>query len=155
MHHLSRSDRLGRPEPKEGVMSEHTGGRHVSDRLHPIVYATVIGLALWLVLSVWGFAADGPTDYLLVIVSGFIFIFAMIPLTLWRMSARHPKTPPETDERPQTFREWAAGEFDTWQDHVKGANAAIEVLLPIAAVAFGMTAFAIVLHVVEYSAGAA
>jgi hypothetical protein len=39
-----------------------------------------------------------------------------------------------------------AGDFVTWQDRLKGANAAIEILLPLAAVAFGMTALGIALH---------
>ena len=45
-----------------------------------------------------------------------------------------------------SFRQWAAEDFDTWQDRVKGRNAAVEVLLPMAAIAIGMTAFAIILH---------
>jgi hypothetical protein len=44
------------------------------------------------------------------------------------------------------FSDWAAGQFETWQDRVKGANAAAEIILPIAAAAVGMTAFAIVFH---------
>ena len=40
----------------------------------------------------------------------------------------------------------ASGEFDTWQGRRKAAGAAVEILLPIAAVAFGITAFGIVLH---------
>jgi hypothetical protein len=35
----------------------------------------------------------------------------------------------------------------TWQDRLKGRNAAIEILLPLAAVAFGMSAFAIAYHI--------
>src|SRR5262245_31265560 len=30
--------------------------RPISDHLHPAVYAAMAGLALWLVVSVWGFA---------------------------------------------------------------------------------------------------
>ena len=44
------------------------------------------------------------------------------------------------------FRDWASGQFETWQERVKGANAAVEILLPVAAAAVGMTAFAIVFH---------
>jgi hypothetical protein len=58
-----------------------------------------------------------------------------------------------SDERKASgepsFREWMTGSFDTWQDRVKGHNAAVEVLLPMAAIAIGMTAFAIVLHFIE------
>jgi hypothetical protein len=45
-----------------------------------------------------------------------------------------------------------AGDFDTWQDRVRGRNAAVEVLLPMAAIAIGMTAFGIVLHFTEVGA---
>ena len=55
-----------------------------------------------------------------------------------------------SDERKSSgdasLREWMTRDFDTWQDRVKGRNAAVEVLLPMAAIAIGMTAFAIVLH---------
>jgi hypothetical protein len=57
-----------------------------------------------------------------------------------------------SDERSSAktpFREWMEGDFDTWQDRVKGRNAAVEVLLPMGAIAIGMTAFAIVLHFTE------
>jgi hypothetical protein len=48
--------------------------------------------------------------------------------------------------RQEEFQHWVSGEFDTWQDRVTGANAAVQILLPLAAVAFGMTAFGFVLH---------
>jgi hypothetical protein len=115
----------------------------VASDLHPFVYAALLGFAAWFVLAVWGFASDGYTDYLLAIVSGFMLIFVAIPATLWLMARRH-QDPIEGDRA--SFRGWAAGEVDTWQDRVKGANAAVEVLLPMAAIAIGMTAFAIVLH---------
>ncbi len=44
------------------------------------------------------------------------------------------------------FSDWAAGQFETWQDSQKGSDAAAEIILPIAAAAVGMTAFAIVFH---------
>lgn len=44
----------------------------------------------------------------------------------------------------ENFRDWAHRDFDIGQGHVSGSEAAIEILLPIAAVAFGMTAFAII-----------
>jgi len=113
----------------------------VSDRLHPLVYAAIAGLALWLVVSVWGFAGAGYTDYLLAVVSGFIFIAVAIPFMLWLNWRRGNE---EARAHGGTFREWASGDFDTWQCRVKGSNAALEILLPIAAVAFGMTAFALV-----------
>ena len=117
----------------------------VLDHVHPFVYIALVGLALWFVLSVWGFAGDGYADYLLAVVSGFIFIVVALTSTLWWQWWKN-RRPGAARENQESLRSWAASELDTWQDRVKGSNAAIEMLLPIAAVALGMTAFGIVLH---------
>jgi hypothetical protein len=44
------------------------------------------------------------------------------------------------------------GEFDILTGHVKGANATVEVLLPIAAVAVGMTVLGLVFHIIASGA---
>jgi hypothetical protein len=117
--------------------------KRITDRLHPSLYLVLVGLGLWFVVSAWAFGGDGYTDYLLVVASGLVFIAMAIPLTLWRIW-RHS----HGEEQPSgSLREWAsASEFRTWQDRVKAKDAAIEILLPIAAVAFGMSIFAIILH---------
>lgn len=114
----------------------------ITDRLHPGVYVIIVGLALWFVLSAWAFGGDSHTDYLLV-VSGLFGIAIAIPAGLWRIWRSHPHK-----EAPhESLREWAsASEFRTWQDRVKAKNAAIEILLPIAAVAFGLSIFAVIVH---------
>ena len=116
--------------------------------LHPVIYLAIITLAGWFVLSIWGFAGNGRIDYLLAVVTGFVFVAVVIPCILWRMaSKRVAKSAREEDaNKARSFRDWAARDFTTWQDNVKGVNAAIEILSPIAAVAFGMTAFAVVFH---------
>ncbi len=121
--------------------------RRVSTELHPLVSVAILGLAFVLILGVWGFAGEGYTDFLLVVVSAFLVAAILIPYVLWRVWRKDHRA----DARPPSFREWREGEFDTWQDRVKGTNAAIEVLLPIAAVAFGMAAFAIVLYITTHS----
>lgn len=123
--------------------------RPVTSWLHPRVYALLVGLALWLVLSVWSFAGGGVTDYLLFIVSGFVLIAVALPFILWRVG-RTDDGATEGDDRPASFRDWASWDFDTWQGRLSGAQAAAQILLPIAAVAFGMTAFGIALHVAEH-----
>jgi hypothetical protein len=122
-------------------------------RLHPMVWMAVIGLIVWFVLAVWGFGADGYADWLLVVVSGFILIAVAVPAILAGV-ARRNRDPAGVQERPQAFGDWAKGEFETWQDQVKGANAAAEIVLPIAAAAIGMTALAIVFHYAAAHAGA-
>jgi hypothetical protein len=127
-------------------MVDHRIEPPAATHLHPVVYAALLGFVSWLVIAVWGFARDGLTDYLMVIVSGFIVLFAAIPATLFLM-VQSQRTADQDGERDrESFRDWAAGEFGTWQDRVKGANAAVEILLPIAALAVGMTAFAVVAH---------
>jgi hypothetical protein len=42
-----------------------------------------------------------------------------------------------TARNGEPFRQWMARESETWPGSFKGADAAIETLLPIAAVAFG------------------
>ena len=121
----------------------------VVGNLHPAVYMALVGLTLWLVLAIWGFGYDGQTDYLLAIVSGFLFIAVAIPSVLALMVYRQRSSDERKSSGEASFREWMTANFDTWQDRVKGRNAAVEVLLPMAAIAIGMTAFAIVLHFTE------
>jgi hypothetical protein len=146
-------------------MSQHDRNNTVNRRpvvkgLHPRVYKLAIALAAWLVLSVWIFAAGGVTDYLLTIVSGFIGIAVGLPLILSRVGHNdgaadpHSKSAVEQSNsdiaRQMSFRDWADSDFDTWQGRLSGRQAAVQILLPIAAVAFGMTAFGIALHVAEH-----
>ena len=125
--------------------------RLVTSRLHPRVYAMVVALALWFVLSVWSFfTGTGVTDYLLFIVSGFILVAIALPLILSRVERTNGEA--GTDGKLPSFHDWAAWDFDTWQGRLSGAQAAVQILLPIAAVAFGMTAFGIALHIAERGA---
>jgi hypothetical protein len=126
--------------------------KRVFSVLHPAVYVALVGLTSWLVLAIWGFGYDGQTDYLLAIVTGFLVIAVAIPSTLALMVHRQSKPDEKMTSAKTSFREWMAGDFDTWQDRVRGRNAAVEVLLPMAAIAIGMTAFAIVLHFTEVGA---
>jgi hypothetical protein len=45
----------------------------------------------------------------------------------------------------KAFVWWLRGKFSTWTDQEKGSTAAVEILLPFAAVALGITALGIVL----------
>jgi hypothetical protein len=47
---------------------------------------------------------------------------------------------------PTSFSDWFSGDFDAWDTRLKGSNAAILALLPIAAIALGMDAFALAWH---------
>ena len=85
------------------------------------------------------------------VVSGLLIVAVAIPYVIWRVWRAN------TDERADdrmSFREWTSSQFETWQDHQKGSSAATEIILPIAAAAVGMTAFAIVSHYAALHASA-
>jgi hypothetical protein len=119
--------------------------RPVSDHLHPLVYKAMAGLALWFVLSVWiFFGEESYTALTLAVVSFFLFVTVAIPFTLWLAWRGSPIS--GAHENSQTFHDWASGEFEIWQGRLSGAEATVELLLPLAAVAFGLTILGIVLH---------
>ena len=115
-----------------------------TEKLHPLVYRVMIGLAVWLLVSIWAFNGGLYTDYLFMVVSGLIFFATLIPVTLWWTRRRH-RAPSGEEE---SFRRWESEDFSIWQGRLSGREAATQVLLPLAAVAFGMTIFAIVEHLV-------
>jgi len=117
--------------------------RPVVDHVHPAIRKAIIGLALIFVLSAWIFAGDSYVGYLLAVVSGFVFMAVALPYKLWR-AWRGSDVGAQAQDSNERFTDWASREFETWQYRTTGAHAAAEILLPIAAVALGMTAFAIV-----------
>jgi hypothetical protein len=120
--------------------------RPVSGALHPLVYKAIAGLVLWYVLSVWIlFSSSGYTELLFAMVTVLFFMAVAIPFALWLVWRQDRESDMPRGEG-NSFRDWAHGEFETWQGRLNGANAAIEILLPIMAVAFGITAFGIVLR---------
>ncbi len=127
--------------------------RVVTSRLHPRVYAVLIGLALWFVVWVWSFFGAGETDYLLFIVSGFIVVVVALQLILSRVR-RTPDTtsanPTEDGNQPLSFREWVRGDFDIENARLSSVDAAVIILLPIAAAAIGMMTFGIEFQIVEH-----
>ena len=122
--------------------------RPVTRSLHPRVYVLLIGFAGWFALAVWSFAGGGITDYLLVIVSDFIFVVVALQLILSRVG--HTNDATEADDGGLLLRSWAARDFDIWQDRLSGGQAALQILLPIAVAALGMTAFGIAFRIVEH-----
>ena len=121
------------------------GRRHnrpISNHLHPLVYLAAVGLGLWFVLAVWIFFY-GYTDMEtpLWVVSGLFLMTVGIPSAIWLTWRRHGDA--QGGNSPP-LREWAAGEFETAYGRRKAAVAALEMLLPIAAAAVGMTVLGIV-----------
>lgn len=125
------------PDPGHNVPS--------TDRLPPVIYAILGGLVLWLVLASWAFAGAGYSELSLAVISLYFLILLAIPFALWLVWRADPD-PEAKPEQRETFSAWASGQFEIWQGRRKGATAAVEIILPIAAAAVGMTAFAIVFH---------
>ena len=124
--------------------------RVISGYLHPLVYESIVGLALWFVLAAWMLFGGG--DYmglLLAVVTGFFLIVLAIPLLLWITWRRHRDA---TVVDNDSFRHWASGDFAIWQGRLSGTEAAVQVILPIAAVAIGLTLIGIVLAFVAHGA---
>lgn len=126
--------------------SPHPGNRG-SDRLHPVLWRAVAVSGAWMVFAAWGFFGRGYTDYVLAIVSGFVLLAIGLPAFLWLHWRRHRERMRIDPRAHGRFRDWLGGDFETRDGRIKGSDAAFAILLPLAAVAVGMTAFAIVLHV--------
>jgi hypothetical protein len=134
-------------------MAEHSADHDgpISDSLHPLVNVAIIGLVLMFVAAMWTFFASDPYgEWLDVVVTGLFVIAIAIPALLWLTWRRNADG--ARDVSHPSFRDWAAGEFDTLTGPVKGADATAEVLLPIAAVAVGMTVLGLVFHIIANGA---
>lgn len=108
----------------------------VTNRLHPLIYMLMIGFTAWFALAVWSFSGSGLVDYLLFIISTFIFVVMALTLVLSRVGEAGT---PGWRGRAASLRDWAAGDYDTWTGRLSGGQAATQILLPLAAAAVGMT----------------
>jgi hypothetical protein len=126
----------------------------VSDRLHPLVQKAAAGLLIWFVVAAWLlFGSAGYIDLALAMVSMLVFMAIAIPWAIWRAGvaarrgdrAASAARPADVDEvASETLAAWLQGHFVTWTGEQKSSMAPVEVLLPLAAVAFGLTAIGIV-----------
>jgi len=106
-------------------------------------------MALW----AWSFVGGGKTDYILFIVTGFIVVVVALQLVLMRV--RRADKPVDADNGDSTdgvpsFHQWAQGEFEAERGRLRAVEAALLILLPIAAAAIGMMAFGIEFQIVEH-----
>jgi hypothetical protein len=134
-------------------MADHNANQdsRISGSLHPLVNMGIIGLVLMFLAAVWMFFDSDPYGaWVDVVVTGLFFIATAIPALCWLIWRRNADG--GGDESHLSFHDWAVGEFDTWTGPVKGANATAEILLPIAAVAVGMTVLGLVFHIMASGA---
>ena len=124
-------------------------GRPTTSRLPSWVYALLTGLVAWFVLAAWLFAGPGAIDYLLTIVSGFVFIVISLQVILSRVG-RGEGTFNDADAQPE-FRDRAKWDLDVFQSRLSIAQATMQILLPVASAAVGMTAIGIAMRIAEHS----
>jgi hypothetical protein len=137
---------------KEGTMNSPVQSHDkVSDQLHPLVHKAAAGLLVWFVVAAWLlFGGAGYIDLALAIVSVLVFMALAIPAALRRAFVVAQRAEPEPSE---TLGVWLQGRFATWTDQEESSTAAMEVLLPLAAVAFGITALGVVLQLTRAGVG--
>jgi hypothetical protein len=109
--------------------------------LHPRVYCSIVGLTIWLVLSIWALFSRGAyVGLILAVITLFFLVAVGIPTLIW-LAWRHNAESNAQHDYIASFSEWAMHPFATRTGGILGREAAIQILLPIAAVAFGMTLF--------------
>lgn len=117
-----------------------------SDQLHPFVYAALAGLAFWLVTAAWIFFSQwGYLRLDLGIVSALVFMLIAIPTMIHLVG----QTADRTSSVGRPFGAWLCGYFDISQGRRKSTSATVEILLPMAAAAVGITAIGIVFRITE------
>lgn len=129
-------------------MPTYPTGHHppTHDALHPLVYRTIIALTMWLVLSIWVFFGNGAYVGLTsAMITVFFVIIVGIPLLIWK-TWQHNAPPAETRLDEEPFDAWKEEDFATRTGHLTGRSAAMQILLPIAAVSIGMFVFGLVYY---------
>ena len=123
-------------------------GKAPSEALHPVIYMTLIGLALWMLLASWSFFTDhGHTGLILGVITLLAVFAVAIPYKLWRIFKRDLQDKGALEDAAfPPFRVWLLSKLRIWRGELKGVDAAIAILLPAAAAATGMTAIALVFH---------
>jgi hypothetical protein len=118
--------------------------RPVFDQLHPTVYRAAVGLVAWFALSAWLlFDRRNDIELPLAMVSVLLLVAVGLPWSMSLVWKRH-RMPHERHPHQVPFHDWRSGDFAVWGSKIRGADAAIDMLLPLAAVAFGLTGIGIV-----------
>jgi hypothetical protein len=124
----------------------------VFDQFHPKVYGVAVGLVVWFALAAW-ILFDRQSDISLPLgmVSVLLLVAVLLPWSLSLVWKRH-RLPPERHVDGVSFNDWKTGDFVVWGSRIHSTHAAIDMLLPLAAVAFGLTGIGIVFLICAYNA---
>jgi hypothetical protein len=76
-------------------------------------------------------------------VSVLLLVAVLLPWSLSLVWQRYQREYPRHPNKI-SFHDWRSGDFAVWDSKLRGTHAAIDMLLPLAAVAFGLTALGIV-----------
>lgn len=118
--------------------------RPVFDEFHPNVYRAAVGLVALFVLAAWIlFDRKSDVGLPLAMVSVLLLIAVLLPSALFLVWKKHPM-PHQRHLEMISFHDWRSGDFAVWGSKIRSMHAAIDILLPLAAVAFGLVAIGIV-----------
>lgn len=116
----------------------------VLDHLHPNIYRAAVGLVAWFALSAWIlFDRQDDIGLPLAMVSALLLVAVLLPWSLSLVWKKY-RMPYQRHPNKMSFHDWGIGDFAVWDSKLHGMHAAIDMLLPLAAVAFGLTALGIV-----------
>jgi hypothetical protein len=134
------------PQQKVAFMARElvAHNRPTFDQLHPNVYKAAVALVAWFALAAWIlFDRENDIGLPLAMVSTLLLVAVVLP---WSLSLVWQKYEMADRRHPEriSYRDWKIGDFAVWGSKLRGTQAAIDMLLPLAAVAFGLTALGIV-----------
>ncbi len=128
----------------------------VFDHVHPRVYATAIGLVVWFVLAAWilfDHKFDSVDDMALPLAMvSLLLLFAILLLSALTAVGSWHRLPHDGGVRNMAYSDWRHGDFAVWGARLNSTHAVIDMLLPLGAAAFGLTAIGIVFLICASSA---
>jgi hypothetical protein len=118
--------------------------RPIFDQLHPAIYKAAVGLVAWFALAAWIlFDRQNDIGLPLAMISVLLLVAVFLPWSLSLVWQKHQLADQRHLEEI-SFQDWKIADFAVWGSKLRGMHAAIDMLLPLAAVAFGLTALGIV-----------
>ena len=111
--------------------------RPVFDQFHPSIYAAAVGLVAWFAIAAW-ILFDRTNDIALplAMVSVLLLVAVLLPWSLSLVWHKHHAAHLGHPNRI-SLHDWRVGDFAVWDSKLRSSHAAIDMLLPLAAVAFG------------------
>jgi hypothetical protein len=120
----------------------------VFDHFHPKVYMIGLAFVVWFALAAWvlfDHKFDRVDDMALplAMISALLLFVILLVAALTSVWKRH-RLGDDGHAQNVAFRDWRLGNFAIWDGSLKSRDAAIDMLLPLAAAAFGLTAIGVV-----------